>query len=146
MSPLLPLRDPDVRRVNLVRLRVGLGDLPCSTPALRALRRSRPDLEVTLVTWPGAGTGRDEVKLQAAAGLPVSLRRVGGRPQEVPVDRSAARGFSMNTGRPARIAQSSGGPCSDCGALRRAAAPMMLTWGSVVRKKLLCDPSLVSSW
>jgi ADP-heptose:LPS heptosyltransferase len=31
---------------------VGLGDLLCSTPALRALRAFRPDLDLTLVTWP----------------------------------------------------------------------------------------------
>ncbi|MGY1624750.1 glycosyltransferase family 9 protein [Geodermatophilus sp. SYSU D00965] len=47
-----PLRDPSVRRVALVRLRVGLGDLLCSLPALRRLRAARPDLEVSLVTWP----------------------------------------------------------------------------------------------
>ena len=47
-----PLADPDVRRVALVRLRVGLGDLLCSAPALRALRRARPDVAVTMVTWP----------------------------------------------------------------------------------------------
>jgi ADP-heptose:LPS heptosyltransferase len=41
-----------VRRVALVRLRVGLGDLLCSVPAVRALRRARPDLRVTVVTWP----------------------------------------------------------------------------------------------
>ena len=41
-----------MRHVVLVRLRVGLGDLLCSAPALRALRRFRPDLQVTLVTWP----------------------------------------------------------------------------------------------
>jgi ADP-heptose:LPS heptosyltransferase len=46
-----PLRDPGVLRVALVRLRVGLGDLLCSAPALRALRRHRRDVEVTLVTW-----------------------------------------------------------------------------------------------
>jgi ADP-heptose:LPS heptosyltransferase len=47
-----PLADPAVRRVAVVRLRVGLGDLLCSLPALRALRAARPDLRVTLVTWP----------------------------------------------------------------------------------------------
>jgi ADP-heptose:LPS heptosyltransferase len=38
--------------VAVVRLRVGLGDLLCSLPALRRLRAARPDLSVTLVTWP----------------------------------------------------------------------------------------------
>ncbi len=47
-----PLRDGATRRVALVRLRVGLGDLLCSAPALRELAAFRPDLEVTLVTWP----------------------------------------------------------------------------------------------
>jgi ADP-heptose:LPS heptosyltransferase len=41
-----------MRRVVLVRLRVGLGDLLCSAPALRALARHRPDVQVTLLTWP----------------------------------------------------------------------------------------------
>jgi ADP-heptose:LPS heptosyltransferase len=49
---LAPLADPRIGRVALVRLRVGLGDLLCSMPALRALRRFRPDLHVTLITWP----------------------------------------------------------------------------------------------
>jgi ADP-heptose:LPS heptosyltransferase len=47
-----PLTDPSVRRVALVRLRVGLGDLLCSAPAFRRLREFRPDLQITLVTWP----------------------------------------------------------------------------------------------
>ncbi|RFU20424.1 glycosyltransferase family 9 protein [Geodermatophilus marinus] len=47
-----PLADPATRRVALVRLRVGLGDLLCSAPALHRLRAARPDLTVTLVTWP----------------------------------------------------------------------------------------------
>jgi len=51
----VPLSDPSTRRVALVRLRVGLGDLLCSLPALRALHRHRPDIEVTLVTWPELG-------------------------------------------------------------------------------------------
>jgi ADP-heptose:LPS heptosyltransferase len=46
-----PLWDPAVRRVAVVRLRVGLGDLLCSAPALRELAAFRPDVEVTVVTW-----------------------------------------------------------------------------------------------
>ena len=47
-----PLSDPAVRRVALVRLRVGLGDLLCSVPALRRLKEERPDVHVTMITWP----------------------------------------------------------------------------------------------
>jgi ADP-heptose:LPS heptosyltransferase len=47
-----PLADPGVRRVALVRLRVGLGDLLCSVPAVRRLRHARPDLHLTMITWP----------------------------------------------------------------------------------------------
>lgn len=52
LSGAFPLQDPDIRRVALVRLRVGLGDLLCSAPALRELALFRPDLQVTLITWP----------------------------------------------------------------------------------------------
>lgn len=41
-----------MQRLVLVRLRVGLGDLLCSTPALRVLAAARPDVRVTLVTYP----------------------------------------------------------------------------------------------
>jgi ADP-heptose:LPS heptosyltransferase len=45
------LTDPGIRTVAIVRLRVGLGDLICSLPAWRALRRARPDLRITVITW-----------------------------------------------------------------------------------------------
>lgn len=50
--PPKPLADPEVRSVLLVRLRVGLGDLLCTFPALTALRAHRPDLHVAVATWP----------------------------------------------------------------------------------------------
>lgn len=73
----VPLLDPRVRRVALVRLRVGLGDLLCSAPALRELARFRPDLEITVVTWPElsgiverVGYGADLLAFPGFPGIP----------------------------------------------------------------------------
>lgn len=49
-APFLAAAPP--RRIAIVRLRTGLGDLLCGVPALRALRRALPDAHVTLVTYP----------------------------------------------------------------------------------------------
>ncbi len=49
--PLRPLADPSVRTLAVVRLRTGLGDLLASVPALRAVRRARPDLRVTMISF-----------------------------------------------------------------------------------------------
>jgi ADP-heptose:LPS heptosyltransferase len=49
--PLRPLADRTVRRVAVVRLRTGLGDVLASVPALRAVRRTRPDLHITMISF-----------------------------------------------------------------------------------------------
>lgn len=49
--PARPLADRAAQSVAVVRLRTGLGDLLCTVPALRALRRHRPDVRVTMVTF-----------------------------------------------------------------------------------------------
>ncbi|MGK5448193.1 glycosyltransferase family 9 protein [Streptomyces radiopugnans] len=46
-----PLADPSVRRIAYLRARVGLGDVLCTVPALRALRAARPDVRVAFATW-----------------------------------------------------------------------------------------------
>lgn len=46
-----PLADSSVRRIAYVRARVGLGDLLCTIPALRAVRAARPDLWISVVSW-----------------------------------------------------------------------------------------------
>jgi ADP-heptose:LPS heptosyltransferase len=43
--------DDEPRSVAIVRLRTGLGDLLCTVPALRALRRRLPNARVVLVTF-----------------------------------------------------------------------------------------------
>ncbi len=47
----MALFDTDPRSVALVRLRVGLGDILCTVPALRALRARLPEAHIALVTW-----------------------------------------------------------------------------------------------
>ncbi len=47
----MALFDAPPTSVALVRLRVGLGDLLCTVPALRALRAHLPRTHIALVTW-----------------------------------------------------------------------------------------------
>jgi ADP-heptose:LPS heptosyltransferase len=47
----MALLDAPPTSVALVRLRVGLGDLLCTVPALRALRAHLPRAHIALVTW-----------------------------------------------------------------------------------------------
>jgi ADP-heptose:LPS heptosyltransferase len=80
-----------VHRVALVRPRVGLGDWVCSLPALRVLRRARPDLHVTVVTYP-------EMRplLQRFGGVVDALLPFPGHPgiPERPVDPAAWPAFA----------------------------------------------------
>lgn len=45
---------PPGGRICLLRALPGLGDLLCAVPAIRAIRRARPDVAITLVTLPVA--------------------------------------------------------------------------------------------
>ena len=46
-----PVLHPEPHAVAVVRLRVGLGDLLCGVPALRALRARLPRTHIALVTY-----------------------------------------------------------------------------------------------
>ncbi|MCW2813742.1 MAG: hypothetical protein JWN84_1197 [Nocardioides sp.] len=83
-----------------MRLRVGLGDLLCSAPALRALATVRPDVRVTLVTWPEMagvverlGSVEELLAFPGAPGIPERPPREDGWPAFV---RAAhERGFDL---------------------------------------------------
>jgi ADP-heptose:LPS heptosyltransferase len=100
-APNRPLADPEVRRVAFVRLRVGLGDLLASVPALRALRAARPDVHVTVITWPEVATVLDRqaayvdelLPFPGYAGIPE--RPVDGRAWPAFVAATRARRFDL---------------------------------------------------
>ncbi|MCU1615809.1 MAG: glycosyl transferase family 9 [Frankiales bacterium] len=86
----LPLADPMIRRVALVRLRVGLGDLLCSLPALQRLRAARPDLRVSLITW--AETAPVVARMGGAVDELLPFPGADGIPERPP-DRGGRRAF-----------------------------------------------------
>lgn len=99
-SALPPLADPAVRSVLLVRLRVGLGDLLCTVPAVRALRAARPDLHVALATWPEMAVVVD--RMAPWVDELVAFPGVAGIPERPPdgtfaawAARTARRGFDL---------------------------------------------------
>lgn len=65
-----PLADPLTGTVALLRPRVGLGDLLCTVPALRMLRRARPDVRVLLITWPETAPIVDRMRAYVDALVP----------------------------------------------------------------------------
>jgi ADP-heptose:LPS heptosyltransferase len=61
-----------VRSIALVRLRVGLGDLLCGVPALRALRARLPGAHIALITWEEMApvVGRQAAYVDELVGFP----------------------------------------------------------------------------
>jgi ADP-heptose:LPS heptosyltransferase len=86
---------PEGGRVAILRALPGLGDLLCVTPALRALRRARPDVEVTYIglarSGPMIGRYRHLIdEFMACPGFP-GLSDVPAEPRAVPGFLAAAQ-------------------------------------------------------
>jgi ADP-heptose:LPS heptosyltransferase len=93
--------DDDPRSVAVVRLRTGLGDLLCTLPALRALRRRLPRAHIAMVTFPEMAPVVDRMRpyvdelipFPGVSGIPERPPRTAALPRFL--TRARARAFDL---------------------------------------------------